>query len=513
MIRTVKKRDFHIHHGESRNHTRVHSTLNARVYSRDILLGNHTARNGIDKFITFAGLIGFHTDFHMTILSASTALTGVFGLLFHSSGNGFLIGNLRRANVRLHLELPQKAVYNDFQMEFTHTCNNGLTGFLIGIGFECGVFLCQLHQPDRHFFLTGFGLRFNGYPDNRFRKFHGFQNNRGFFITKSISGSGALQPDGGFNVSREHFFNVFTVVGVHLQNASNPFTDTFGTVQNRGAGGQMPGVHTEKAQSPDIRVCHDFERKRGKRSLVISGTGIFFTGFGIFTPDCGNVQRGRQIIYNGVQQFLYTFVAVGRAARNRNHGIFHSCLPDCRTNAFRSNFHAFQHILHNGVIHHGNGVQKGFPVAADQFLHFRRNGFHPHIFSEVIVINIGVHLHQIDNAPEGVFFSDGKLNGYRTAFQTVFHHVQYVVKIRAHNVHFVDVNHTGDAVTVGLAPYGFRLGFHAALGAQYGHTAVQYAQRAFHLHGKIHVTGGIDNVDAGRRILIVRAGPVTGGCG
>ena len=55
------------------------------------------------------------------------------------------------------------------------------------------------------------------------------------------------------------------------------------------------------------------------------------------------------------------------------------------------------------------------------------------------------------------------------------HHVQDIEEVGAHDIHFVDIDHTGDLVLVGLAPDGLRLGLNAALCAEYGYRTVQNA--------------------------------------
>ena len=90
-------------------------------------------------------------------------------------------------------------------------------------------------------------------------------------------------------------------------------------------------------------------------------------------------------------------------------------------------------------------------------------------------------------------------------------HTQHVVEIGAHDVHFVDIDHAGDLVVVGLAPHSLRLGLHAALGAHDGHRAVQHAQGALHLHGEVHVTRGVDDIDTGLGELVLAALPIAGG--
>lgn len=93
------------------------------------------------------------------------------------------------------------------------------------------------------------------------------------------------------------------------------------------------------------------------------------------------------------------------------------------------------------------------------------------------------------------------------------HHVQHVIEIRAGDVHLVDVDHPGDMVVIGLTPHRFGLGLHAALGTHYGDGTVQHAQRTFHLHSKVHVARGVNDVDARLGELILGALPVAGGSG
>src|SRR5699024_3132048 len=97
--------------------------------------------------------------------------------------------------------------------------------------------------------------------------------------------------------------------------------------------------------------------------------------------------------------------------------------------------------------------------------------------------------------------------------QAVVDHAKDVVEVGAHDVHLVDVDHPGDAVVIGLAPHGLRLGLHAALGAHDGDRTVQYPQGTLHLHGEVHVARGVDDVDPGLGELTLAPLPVAGGGG
>ena len=62
-------------------------------------------------------------------------------------------------------------------------------------------------------------------------------------------------------------------------------------------------------------------------------------------------------------------------------------------------------------------------------------------------------------------------------------------------VHLVDEGDAGDAVAVGLAPYGLALGLYAADGAEHADRAVEHAQGALDLGREIDVSGSVDDVD------------------
>ena len=99
-----------------------------------------------------------------------------------------------------------------------------------------------------------------------------------------------------------------------------------------------------------------------------------------------------------------------------------------------------------------------------------------HVLAEVIVIDVGVHIHQIDDTFEGFLTADGELNGHCVALQSVMHHIQHMIEIRAHDVHLVHIDHAGNMIVIRLPPDSFGLRLHAALCTQHRHASVQHAQ-------------------------------------
>ncbi|MPN13173.1 hypothetical protein SDC9_160493 [bioreactor metagenome] len=110
------------------------------------------------------------------------------------------------------------------------------------------------------------------------------------------------------------------------------------------------------------------------------------------------------------------------------------------------------------------------------FFQLLGNLFHADVFAQIIIIHIGLHIDQVDNAAEILFSADGQLNGNCVGLQPVLDHVKNVVEVCTHDVHFVDINHAGHVVLVRLVPYGFGLWLNAALRAHDSDRTVENTQ-------------------------------------
>ena len=185
-------------------------------------------------------------------------------------GDRFPVGNLGFADIAFDVELSPHSVHDDVQMEFAHAGNDGLTGFRIGIGLEGRIFLAQLGQREVHLVLVISGLRFHRHVDDRIGEDHGFQMQFVSFIAECITGSGILEANGGGDVSGMDFGDVLLVIGMHLQNASEPLLlPSGGIVDVRTALG-CSRVDPEIGQLAHVGVGHDLEDQRRKRRIVIS---------------------------------------------------------------------------------------------------------------------------------------------------------------------------------------------------------------------------------------------------
>ena len=130
-----------------------------------------------------------------------------------------------------------------------------------------------------------------------------------------------------------------------------------------------------------------------------------------------------------------------------------------------------------------------------QLTHILRNILVTDIEALVVIVHFRTHGDKVDDAAKIGFRADGKLDRHRVALETVLHHVDNIVEVGAHDIHLIHIGHARHVVLISLTPNGLRLGLDAALRTKYSDRSVKYAQRALNLNGKVHVAGGVDNID------------------
>ncbi len=215
----------------------------------------------------------------------------------------------------------------------------------------------------------------------------------------------------------------------------------------------------------------------------------------IHALDSRDVRGGRHILQNRIQQLLHALVAVCGSAAHRHGRTFASSPAQNLFHLFNRRLLALQ--IHHGqivveltdLLHHLRTVQLCI------FLHVPQILGDSNIVSLVVVVDISLHLEQVDDTFELVFFSDGQLQHDGVLAKPRSDLLYRAVKVRSQNVHLVDESHTGHVVGVCLTPDVFRLGLNASLCAEDAYSAIQHAKRTLHLHGEIHVAGSVDNID------------------
>ena len=214
MIRTVDHGALHIDQGITSDHTGFAGLFHALFGGLDVFLGNNTAHDLVDELETGARLAGLHFDHDMAVLTFTTGLTGELAFTTSGATDGFPIGHLRSTDVGLHLEFPQHAVHQDFQVKLTHAGDHGLAGFLIRVDAECGVFLRQCHQGLGEFLHVALGFGLDRHRDHRFRDEQGFEDDRIVLRAEGVTRGGVLQAENGTEIAGPQSINFFAVVGL-----------------------------------------------------------------------------------------------------------------------------------------------------------------------------------------------------------------------------------------------------------------------------------------------------------
>ena len=209
-----------------------------------------------------------HLD--VTVLTLTARLPDELALGFRLPRDRFAIRDLRLADVGGDVELAHHAVDDDLEVQLTHAADDGLVRFRVRVDLERRVFLHELRERDAHLFLVDLGLRLDGDGDDRLRERHRLEDDRLVPVADRVAGGDAAQTDGGADVARPHFLDLFALVRVHLQQAADALGVALGRVEHGGARLDVTGVDAEERQLADERVGHDLEDER-RRTARSSG--------------------------------------------------------------------------------------------------------------------------------------------------------------------------------------------------------------------------------------------------
>ena len=381
-------------------------------------------------------------------------------------------------------------------MELAHAGDNGLARLLVRVGFEGRILLGELRQSDVHLLLSGLGLGLDSYADNRLRELHRLENDRVLLVAERVAGRGVLQADRRRDVTGIDLRDILAVVGVHQKDAAQTLALALGGVQDGFAGFDRAGIDTEERQTADVGVGHDLEGQSRERLGIVRGAVLDLIRLGHRAGDRRDVQRGRHIIDDGVQQLLHALVFIGRAAHDRDELDLRRGLADGRLDHFGGDFLTFQIHLHDLVVEIGDGLKELRAVLFGLGAHVLGDLLDAHILAKIVVVDVRLHLEQVDDAAEVRLGADRQLNRNSVAAQALVHHVDNVVEICAHDIHLVDVDHAGNIVMVSLSPDRLGLRLNAALGTKDRHAAIKHAQAALDLNGEVDVARGVDDIDA-----------------
>ena len=118
------------------------------------------------------------------------------------------------------------------------------------------------------------------------------------------------------------------------------------------------------------------------------------------------------------------------------------------------------------------------------------------LLAQVVAIDDGLALDEVDDAEEAVLLADGDLHGHGVGAEALPDGGHPPPEVGTGAVELVDEAEARHAIAVSLAPNGLRLGLHPSHAIEDDDRAVQHTEAALDFHGEVHVPGRIDDVEA-----------------
>jgi hypothetical protein len=178
------------------------------------------------------------------------------------------------------------------------------------------IFLRQTAKCDTHLLLVRLGLRLDCDVDHRLRENHPLERDDRRRIAERLAGGHVLEADTGGDVAGEDLLQFFTIVGVHLQHATDALAAPLDRVVDGVARLEHAGVDANKGQLPDIGVGHQLEGKRRELGAVGRLARIRLAVLQL-AGDRRNIDRRRQQIDHRIEHALHALVLESGSAKRR----------------------------------------------------------------------------------------------------------------------------------------------------------------------------------------------------
>ena len=317
------------------------------------------------------------------------------------------------------------------------------------------------------------------------------------FVAQRVAGRRLSQAYDGDDFACIGLGNFHSLRRMHLQNLGNSFPFPFRRVVNVRSRLERSAVNADVSKPAHKRVGNDFERKTAEGLVVVGFSLLLLVGVvGVEAHNVVDVYRRGKIIGNGVQQKLNALVFVSRAAENRIELQRYDGASDTRLDFFDGNFLAVKELFHQHVVATCDELHQFGSRLLGCRQHICGNFALVHLHAGRIVVEICLHLYDVDNPLKILLLAYRQLEGHGVGFETVSYHAYHVVEVGAVDVHLVDKRDSRNLVFCCLMPHCLALGLHAALGAEHRDSSVKHSERALHLNGKVNVSRRVYKVDA-----------------
>ena len=284
---------------------------------------------------------------------------------------------------------------------------------------------------------------------------------------------------------------------MHLDDAPDALGLAGKGVEDVGPLLQAAGVDAGEGQGAEA-VVHDLEGQGAQRALGIDDGEA--AGLVAFQIDLGlrrDLHGVRQVVHDAVQHQLHALVLERGSAEGREEGELDGAAADAALEGVDVRLFAVQVLPIASSSCSRAILDELLAPLLDQVGHVRRRVLDA-VLGRVagVVPDPGLAGQQVHHAGEVALDADGQDHDQGPGRQHVLDLLDHAVEVRADAVELVDQDDAGDLGVVGIAPVGLGLGLDAAGTAEDADTAVEHLQRPIDLDGEVHVSGGVDDVEA-----------------
>ncbi len=316
-------------------------------------------------------------------------------------------------------------------------------------------------------------------------------------VAERVAGGRLLEAEPRDDVARVRDVDVFALVGVHPQDATDALLAVLGRVVDLRALLERARVDAEVGELP-VRVGDDLERQRRERLVLARLALDRLLALHVGALRGRQVERRRQVVDDRVEHGLHALVLERGAAQHRHELELERADSDRVLDLGGRDLLVAEVLLEQRVVDMRDRLEQ---LAAG------RVGGVLELVGDVDDLELGAfavvgerphdraHLDEVDHAAEVALGADRQLHDGGRRVEAVADHRDAAVEVGADAVHLVDEAEPRHVVLVGLAPHRLGLRLDAGDRVEHRDRAVEHTQVALDLHREVDVTRRVDDVD------------------
>src|SRR3989344_4098876 len=221
------------------------------------------------------------------------------------------------------------------------------------------------------------------------------------------------------NFSGKYFLHLLALVSLQANNAGKAFSISRRGIVDIRSRFNTSRIHSEKRELANERVALKFKDECGKRLFVARVAKRGLTCFYVRGLNGGHIKRRGQVINDGVEHKLYSFVFESRSGKDGKNLICDDRFSEGGFQHFKRRVLAFELLAAQTVILLNDSLDKLSPILLCFLDIVGRNILFDHLNTLLALKIVGFHLQKVDDAFKMFFKSDRDLHANRVFVETV----------------------------------------------------------------------------------------------